>query len=154
MPRITRNRWTEFYTKEKILKGFDNDGYRRVRLNKTGIENDYSIHRLAAIAFIPNPNNYPEVNHKDENPSNNKIDNLEWCTAKYNVNYGTRNKRVSELLSKIVYQYSLEGKFIKRWNSVSECTKNGFVHVSQCCLGTRKTDKGFKWSHTFLKDVI
>ena len=49
-----------------------------------------SVHRLVALAFIPNPDNLPEVNHKDENPSNNKVENLEWCDRKYNINYGTR----------------------------------------------------------------
>ena len=52
-----------------------------------------SIHRLLAEAFIPNPNNYPQINHKDENKKNNSLNNLEWCTCKYNINYGTRTKR-------------------------------------------------------------
>ena len=70
-------------------------GYLRVYLYKNGKGKSFYIHRLVAEAFIPNPNKYQEVNHKDENSSNNRADNLEWCTHKYNSNYGTRNKRVS-----------------------------------------------------------
>ena len=70
--------------------------YLQVGLSKNGKRKIYSIHRLVAIAFIPNPNDYPEVNHKDEDKSNNCVDNLEWCTSKYNANYGTRSKRQSE----------------------------------------------------------
>lgn len=58
-----------------------------------------SIHRLVAQAFIPNPDNLPEVNHKDENKANNKVDNLEWCTHKYNINYGTCKQRISKALT-------------------------------------------------------
>lgn len=67
-------------------------GYEYVRIRGNALR----IHRLVAQAFIPNPNNYPMVNHKDENKTNNHVENLEWCTNKYNCNYGTRNKRISE----------------------------------------------------------
>ena len=81
----------------KLLKQYDNrDGYKRVCLCKNGKVKNHWTHRLVAIAFIPNPNNYKEVNHKDENPSNNNVKNLEWCTHEYNMNYGTRNERASE----------------------------------------------------------
>lgn len=71
-------------------------GYMHINLYKNGKPKPYLIHRLVAQSFIPNPNNLPEVNHKDENKENNSVDNLEWCTSKYNANHGTRNKRVSE----------------------------------------------------------
>lgn len=70
--------------------------YVRVTLRKNGISTSYAIHRLVAMAFIPNPNNYPIINHKDENPSNNRVDNLEWCTTKYNINYGTAIARAKQ----------------------------------------------------------
>lgn len=83
--------------KEKILKDrISATGYKRVNLSKSGERKTYYVHRLVAETFIPNPNGYSEVNHKDENKSNNNIDNLEWCTSKYNSNYGTRNERQSE----------------------------------------------------------
>ena len=69
-----------------------------MNLRKDNKTKQYQIHRLVAIAFLPNENNYPFVNHKDENPSNNRVDNLEWCTPKYNVNYGTARERLSKAL--------------------------------------------------------
>lgn len=82
------------YRKEKILKTYlDKNGYVKVILCKNNRTRFLSIHRLLAEAFIPNPNNYPQINHKDENKQNNSLNNLEWCTCKYNINYGTRTKR-------------------------------------------------------------
>ena len=81
----------------KILKGgYNNKGYHTINLCKKGISKSFFVHRLVAIAFIPNPNNLPIVNHKDENPKNNCIENLEWCTYKYNANYGTARERQAQ----------------------------------------------------------
>ena len=81
----------------KLLKQSTNkQGYKRITLCKNGKTKRYSVHRLVALAFIPNPDNLPIINHKDENPSNNNVNNLEWCTYKYNINYGTARKRAGE----------------------------------------------------------
>lgn len=81
----------------KILKQTQTkDGYMRVQLSKSGITKSFRVHRLVAQAFTPNLDNLPQVNHKDENKENNCVDNLEWCTAEYNTNYGTRNERAFE----------------------------------------------------------
>lgn len=74
----------------------NNDGYIQVHLYKNGIRNKFQVHRLVAQAFLPNIDNLPQVNHKDENKTNNNVTNLEWCTAKYNTNFGTRNIRRRE----------------------------------------------------------
>lgn len=80
--------------KEKILRPIKHSrGYLRIGLHKNGFQKDYFIHRLVAQAFIINSINLPEVNHRDENKHNNKVCNLEWCSSKYNANYGTRNDR-------------------------------------------------------------
>lgn len=85
------------YRKERMLKtSLDKDGYVKVTLCKNNRTRFSSIHRLLAECFIPNPNNYPQINHKDENKQNNDLSNLEWCTCKYNINYGTRTKREVE----------------------------------------------------------
>lgn len=77
--------------KGKILSiRIEKDGYCSVALSKDGKIKRYKIHRLVAQAFIPNPEGLPQVNHKDENKTNNNVDNLEWCTSKYNINYGSR----------------------------------------------------------------
>src|SRR5699024_2872589 len=74
-------------------------GYFHLALHKDGIKKNKLIHRLVAEAFIPNPNNFLEVNHLDENKTNNELTNLEWCDTRYNTNYGTRTDRVRQKLS-------------------------------------------------------
>ena len=92
LDRIGKNGYSY---KGKILKPRPTKrGY--IKANLSG--KIYAVHRLVAQAFIPNPNNYPVVNHKDENPSNNCIENLEWCDVKYNINYGTAKKTGAKVL--------------------------------------------------------
>lgn len=83
-------------TKGGKLKPQNAHGYYRVALTKNGTTKCYFVHRLVAEAFIPNPDNLPQVNHKDECKTNNSVENLEWCTAIYNTRYGTGIKRQSE----------------------------------------------------------
>ena len=134
------------FGKERILKPLTNSsGYLCVNLYKNGIIKTYLVHRLVAEIFLPNPNNYKEVNHKDEDKSNNIVSNLEWCDRCYNNNYGTR----TEKFSKKVYQYTLDGQFVKEWPSTCECGRNGYSQssVSACCRDELKTYKGFIWSY-------
>lgn len=134
------------FGKERILKPVTNSsGYLLVGLYKNNIEKKYSVHRLVAEAFIPNPYNLPQVNHRDENKLNNNVDNLEWCTNEYNINYGTRTERYS----KPVLQYTLDGEFVGEWPSARECGRNGFNQgsVSACCRGKLKTHRGFIWKY-------
>lgn len=133
----------------KFLKQSTNKrGYKRVGLCKDGKTKHYYVHRLVAMTFIPNPNNYKEVNHKDEKPSNNDVKNLEWCDTKYNNNYGTRGKKISKSLkgktfneeyrkklseghkgknkgkdnpnAKPILMYDREGNFIRRFDCISD----------------------------------
>lgn len=140
----------EHHLKFRIDKG----GYLRVLLSKNNKSKELLVHRLVAQTFLPNPDNLPEVNHKDENPKNNDISNLEWCTSKYNSNYGTRNERMAKTLtngpcSKKVAQYSLDDNLIKIWPSTMECSRNGFDfrNVSACCREERPKAYGYKWSY-------
>ena len=137
------------FGKEIILKQNIKGGYYSVVLSKNGILKNYLVHRLVAEAFLDNPDNLPQVNHKDECKTNNIVSNLEWCDRKYNVNYGSRNKRAAEKLSKIVLQYDLNGNFTKEWKSTRECDRNGFrsQHVVDCCNGKLKKYKGFLWEY-------
>ena len=136
--------------REKILKlKIDKNGYQIVGLWKNGIKKIYSVHRLVAQAFIPNPNNLPQVNHKDENKQNNCVENLEWCDAKYNNNYGTRTKRIVEKISKSVLQMDKTNKIIAEFPSIKEAERQlGFrkSHISECCRGKKNTARGFKWA--------
>ena len=83
----------------KIIKGNLSSNYIGVTLSKKGELQRFYVHRIVASVFIPNPNNYEQINHKDENTKNNNVDNLEWCTPKYNANYGTKTKRQSEKIT-------------------------------------------------------
>lgn len=134
------------FGKERILKPFKNkDGYLLVTLSKNGTHKKFQVHRLVSLHFLPNPDNLPEVNHKDENKLNNNTENLEWCDRKFNINYGTRNKRIGKSNSKKVLQYTLDGEFVREWESTAECERNGFSHgaVVACCQGKLKKYKGF-----------
>ena len=83
----------------RFLKGnTDKDGYKYVSFYKNNKPKHYKVHRLVAEAFIPNPNNWPQVNHKNEVKNDNRVCNLEWCTAKYNRNYGTSTERQREAM--------------------------------------------------------
>lgn len=141
------------FGKERILKPCTNRyGYLFVKLCKDGKVKPFTVHRLVAEAFLPNPDNLPQVNHKDENKQNNIVSNLEWCSAQYNNTYGTRIERVAEKTtngkcSKTVLQYTLEGNFIKEWKSVAECRRNGFRHVDDVCRGERKSCGGYIWEY-------
>lgn len=84
------------YKQKKFLTPVMMYGYPRVGLWKDGKVKREFVHRLVAMAYIPNPENLPQVNHKDENRANCCLQNLEWCDAKYNANYGSRNSRIAE----------------------------------------------------------
>jgi hypothetical protein len=99
------------------------------------------VHRLVAKAFIPNPDNLPQINHKDENPQNNNVENLEWCTDKYNSNYGTAQERRIQKICKKVTAYSLQGEFIKSFNSILDAAKEYNLDpsgITKVCKGKYK----------------
>lgn len=105
---------------------------------------------MVAEAFIPNPNNYPCINHKDENRENNRADNLEWCTHKYNNNYGTRIEKFRQKKYKAIKQYDLQGNFIKQWQSVKEASETLNIYksgISSCANGTYKQCMGYIWKY-------
>ena len=134
------------FGKERILKPQKNtSGYLCVTLCKNNNQCQFEVHRLVAEVFLPNPNNYKEVNHKNEIKTDNRVENLEWCDRKYNQNYGTR----TEKCSKKVYQYTLDGKFVKEWKSTAECGRNGYNYgnVAACCRGKLKKYKNFIWKY-------
>ena len=98
------------------------------------------IHRLVAQAFIPNPQNLQEVNHKkDYEKDNNRVDNLEWVTSKENCNYGNRNKKIANKLSKKINQYDLDGNFIKTWRNITEASKYYNINISTIVLCLKGT---------------
>lgn len=126
---------------EKILKPRKNkNGYLMVHLSNEGKKKNLYIHRLVADAFLENPYNLPQVNHKDENTLNNRVENLEFCTQDYNNKYGTRTERTSKKVK------CLETGFIYP-STIEVERKLGFssANISRCCNKKRKTCGGLHW---------
>lgn len=144
--------------------------YLFVKLYKNSVSKQFAVHRLVAQAFIPNPNNLPQVNHKDENKQNNCVENLEWCDAKYNINYGTARERGAE--KRKGKKHSEEWKknigkgnsipilqinkdtdeIIKEWSSIAEVERElGYskANICNCCKEKpqHNTAYGFKWKY-------
>ena len=136
---------------ERILRpGINGSGYLLVNLYKNGVGLSKRIHRLVAQAFITNPDNLSEVNHKDENKLNNCVENLEWMRHIDNCNYGTRNERITGRPSIAILQYSKSGEFIKEWPSSREVKRVLGInnsHIIQCCKGRYKSAGGFIWKY-------
>lgn len=140
--------------KEKILKPSKNiAGYLQVWLRKDGKTYAKTIHRLVAEAFIPNPDNLPCVNHKDENKTNNKEVNLEFCTYEYNTNYGTSNERRSKKLAKPVICIET-GIFFSSAMDAERKTGIPNGNISNCCLGRQKHAGGYSWKHATAEDIL
>ena len=149
-----RNFWSKKLHKSNIYNG----RYRITIRGKT-----YQLNRLVAETFLPNPNNLPQVNHKDENPKNNEVSNLEWCTAKYNSNYGTRNRRMALALlghpmwgqlgkPKIAILQFKDNHCVGYYESAEAAgrlTGVGSSHIRECCRFDRHTAGGFIWRNEF-----
>ena len=137
------------YTRKLRLR-FDGVGYHIVSLCGNGKPKNAEVHRLVAKAFVSNPDNLPCVNHKDETRTNNKVDNLEWCTQQYNCTYGSAKAKFAAARSKPVEQLK-DGIVVKRWESSNEAGRAGFdqSHITKCCNGTAKykTHKGYEWRY-------
>lgn len=149
LPRHRVVGWANYISKEKIIKQSNHrQGYKIVLLHKDGECKTYKVHRLVAIAFIPNKKGYRCVNHKDENKSNNIVDNLEWCNHSYNNNYGTRNEKVRKANGKPVLQYSKDGILLKEWICMREAQRGtGIQSIDSVCNGKRKTAGGYIWKY-------
>lgn len=125
-------------------------GYLRVQLCKYGIKKWFFVHRLVAEAFVSNPEDLPQVNHRDEDKKNNRADNLEWVTASDNCRYGNKPDATRRAHSIPVEQYSLNGELIASYTSTADAAaKNGLhqTHICSVCLGKRKTCGGYIWKY-------
>lgn len=128
----------------------NNSGYEIVSLFKNNKEKTCLVHRLVAQAFLPNPDNLPEVNHINEDKTANSVYNLEWCNSSYNKIYGTRGKRQGEKESVSVIQLTFDGCLVKRWSSMQEVmTQLGINrgNISNACSGRSKSAGGYKWKY-------
>lgn len=135
--RISYKRTTKV---KSIRQYFDYHGYARVTLCKFGKLYGKKVHRLVAEAFIPNPDKLPEVNHKDEDKSNNSVQNLEWCDRKYNIRYSIARK-IEQIHG---------DKSVAKWDSITDAGLKTGINtgdISMCCKGKLKSAGGYRWRY-------
>lgn len=134
------------YKSNKFMIPAQNNGYLFVNLYKEHKLKKAYIHRLVAEAYLPNPDNLPEVNHKDENKANNALSNLEWCTRQYNTNYGTSIQRSHEKLKKAIYCQELDEIFSSAYDAAEQL---GLKRPNIWCAlsGRSKTAGGYHFEY-------
>lgn len=143
LPRDTKFGQQRKLVKGQILKPIERNGYLYACLCKHNKRTRYAIHRLVADAFIPNYDNLPQVNHRDENKANNRVENLEWCTADYNNRYSDVYKKAAEATKIPVVQYTKDGRKIAEYSSMLEASKStgiSVTNISACVRNKRQKD--------------
>lgn len=143
LPRKTGNQ----YCNGVIKKAYNEFGYNRIQLVRKDRKKWFFIHRLVAEAFIPNPNNLPQINHIDGNKTNNNVDNLEWCTQKQNTIHAYKNGLKK---TRCIMQYDLSNNFIRNWDSIIDASRTLSIDRSSiqiCCAGKYKTAGGYIWRY-------
>lgn len=136
--------------RQHILKPRSNNGgYLYVNFKVNGKNTNFAVHRIVANAFIPNPNGYTEVNHKDYDKTNNCVENLEWVSSSQNKSHAFLKKENKDSRGKAVNQFDRNGNFLATYASVSEAAEKigcSVAAISNCCLGRSKTSQGYRWS--------
>lgn len=142
-----------FYKGKILSQCIDDKGYYRVLLSAAAKHKSVQVHRLVAKAFIANLDNLPEVNHKDEDPSNNCVDNLEWCSKIYNLEYGTGMQRSQKSQHrKAVLQYDANNNLLNEYEGVNQAAMaigkpKDATAITKCCRGKNKTAHGYIWKY-------
>lgn len=151
-------------TLHRLTPTLNRKGYERVKLSVGGVSKTISVHQIIARTFIPNPDNKPQVNHKDENKRNNNVTNLEWCTCLENVRYGTGIARSANSRKGIkvdntktanshkipILQLDKNGQVLKSWSSATDAGNElnlSSSHITSCCRGVRRTCGGYMWRY-------
>lgn len=130
-------------------KNKNSRGYIVVTLTKENVEKSHSVHRLVASAFIPNPSNKPQINHISGIKTDNRVNNLEWCTGSENMQHCYKNN-LQKKRFKRVNQYTLDNQFIRKWDSLIQVEKELNINhskISMVCNGKRKTAGGYIWRY-------
>lgn len=135
-----------------LSAGISKRGYRHFLFHKDGKRKNVRGCRLVAEAFIPNPDNLPFVNHKDENPANDCVENLEWCTAKYNNNYGTARQRssINHSKNRPVCMFDVDGTFIREFYNINDAARfvdGAHTCILRCCNNKVFCYKGYIWRY-------
>lgn len=145
---IGKDRVKQHFKGNIISKFKDSRGYIAVTLTYKNNYKRFLVHRLVAEAFVPNPNNYPCINHKDENKSNNSIDNLEWCTVLYNNLYGDRIKRRRDKVAYIISQLDKDNNLIGIYRGIlmaSKVNRFEFASIQRCVANKQNYSYGYKF---------
>lgn len=146
--RVVKRSTSPIKVRERILKCSLNKGYKFVVFSRWGKLRTKYIHRLVAEAFVPNPNGFKIINHKDENKVNNIYTNLEWCSSSYNNSYNGAAVRRAILKRKPISQYDKDGVFIRNWAHAREAAEELGISkraIYECCKGRSRTSGGFIW---------
>lgn len=149
LDRVVTNYRGSFIKKGEIKAQSNlSKGYKGVCLCKDGKQKTHKVHRLVAQAFLPNPNNLPQVNHKDEDKTNNRVDNLEWCDNEYNINYSW---------SVPIYSININTGEYKKYSSLTEAQQITGAHKTQICgvlKGYYNRAKHYLWRHYDINDYL
>lgn len=147
---VGRNKHVYSIKEAFLIPSRDKDGYLVCKLRNGMTRKQLRVHRIVAEAFIPNPNQYPEINHRNEIVSDNSVYNLEWCNSKYNTNYGTGIYRRSLSIRKRIYQCTFDGTVISVYPSVSEESRQLKIskgNISSCLTGRIKSTSGYYFTY-------
>lgn len=139
--------------KKPLVKTLGEKGYYTVSLFRNRKRKEAKVHRLVAMAFIPNEENFDCINHKDECRTNNVVSNLEWCTKAYNNRYGTARFRAAKKRQKKIVQCTKSGEVIREWDSIKDAAETLGINrsnICQCCKTNKKYScaGGFVWKYT------
>ena len=133
---------------EHLLKTtIGKNGYLHVTLTKNSICKCFAVHRIVALVFVFNPYKFHWINHKNEIKTDNRAENLEWCTAKYNNAYGTGRERAAKSRSKAVGQYTTGGILVATYDKIKDAREKYGSHIFSVLAGKRKTAGGFVWKY-------
>lgn len=136
-------------------------GYMQVSLvDESGVRKSLRLHRIVAEAFLPNPDGKPQVNHRDENPENNRADNLEWATAEENTNYGSRTARAAAKNGSKTPIVQIDPKMLKvvaeypGQSAAARATGISLASINACLRGKQRRAGGYLWEYKYKKVVL
>jgi hypothetical protein len=134
----------------KVLNQYSHfAGYKIISIYNKSIKKTIKVHRLVADAFIPNIENKPQVNHINGIKTDNRVENLEWVTAKENIMHAYENNLIKSKSTRKIFRYNLQGEISKIYKNSTEAILDGFSisNISLCCTKKRKTYKNYLWEY-------
>lgn len=147
---ITYSNGSNVLTKGKVMaQNVCGRGYKQIHLKMNGKRKPFNVHRLVAQAFIPNPNNLPQINHINEDKTDNRVDNLEWCDNRYNNTYNNIQFKRPNKRRKTILQLDLDGNLVREWFSIREIERETGMcraYISKGCKNGEKVYNNY-WKY-------